>query len=431
MSWRRNRSAELYEQACNIMPGGVNSPVRSFKGLGTVPAFIESGKGPYLYDEDGNCYVDYICSWGPLLHGHSNPEIRQALERQLSKGWTFGAPTRVESELATLVREMMPSMEMMRMVNSGTEATMSAIRLARGATGRRKIVKFNGCYHGHGDSLLVQMGSGGLTLGQPNSPGILEELAEHTLVAEFNDLEQVKKIFGEYGKDIAAVILEPIPGNMGLIFPVEGFLEGLRHLCTQYDSLLIFDEVMTGFRVAQGGATEVYQIEPDLICLGKVIGGGLPVGAYGGKRELMQLMSPAGSVYQAGTLSGNPLAMVAGIETLKKLRRESPWNKFKDYLEELGDAFQEAALRYRIDLQFSHMGSMFGFFFHPHSVTTKTEVDGCDFDMFRRFFVKMLEQGVYFAPSQYEAGFISTVHTTEELGLSIRGIEACFRELSS
>lgn len=429
MSWVRSRSEELYSQACELMPGGVNSPVRSFKGMGTTPAFIKSGRGAYLFDEDGNSYVDYICSWGPLLHGHCDVSIRKSLEEQLNKGWTFGASTAVEIELASLVREMMPTMEMMRMVNSGTEATMSAIRLARGATGRRKIIKFNGCYHGHGDSLLVQMGSGGLTLGQPNSPGILEEIAEHTLVAEYNEIERVKYLFSEHGLDIAAIILEPIPGNMGLIFPENDFLKNLRSLCDEYGSLLIFDEVMTGFRVAEGGATEVYGIEPDLICLGKVIGGGLPVGAYGGKRSLMQLMSPSGSVYQAGTLSGNPLAMVAGLETLKKLRRDSPWGQFNEYLSELKRAFESIASKYSVPLQFSYLGSMFGFFFHPGPVQTKLHVDNCDFEFFRKFFVKMLEKGVYFAPSQYEAGFLSTAHDSKALETTIEGLNTCFNEL--
>ena len=431
MVWTRSRSEKLYEQACTLMPGGVNSPVRSFKGMGTTPAFIKSGRGAYLIDEDGNDYVDYICSWGPLLHGHCNPTIRNALENQLSKGWTYGAPTEVEIHLAELVRTMMPCMQMMRMVNSGTEATMSAIRLARGVTNRKKIIKFNGCYHGHGDSLLVQMGSGGLTFGEPNSPGVLADLAQHTLVAEYNDLEQVESLFDEYGSDIAGIILEPIPGNMGLLFPKQGFLEGLRTLCDTHESILIFDEVMTGFRVAEGGACEVYGIQPDLVCLGKVIGGGLPVGAYGGKRELMQQISPTGGVYQAGTLSGNPLAMVAGFETLKKLQEMKPWKQFEDYMNELAEIFKNAANRFKIDIQFSSMGSMFGFFFHPGPVTTKLEVDNCDFQRFKRFFVGMLERGVYFAPSQYEAGFLSTVHGSEELNRTVKSIESCMKSLDT
>ena len=431
MDWTRSRSEKLYEQACTLMPGGVNSPVRSFKGMGTTPAFIKSGRGPYLIDEDGHEYVDYICSWGPLLHGHCYPSIRNALENQLSKGWTYGAPTEVEIHLAELVRNMMPCMQMMRMVNSGTEATMSAIRLARGATKRKKIIKFNGCYHGHGDSLLVQMGSGGLTFGEPNSPGVLADLAQHTLVAEYNDLAQVESLFREYGSDIAGIILEPIPGNMGLLFPQQGFLEGLRALCDKFESILIFDEVMTGFRVAEGGACEVYGVQPDLVCLGKVIGGGLPVGAYGGKRELMEQISPTGGVYQAGTLSGNPLAMVAGFETLKKLQELKPWKQFEDYMNELAKVFTSAAARAKIDIQFSSMGSMFGFFFHPGPVSTKLDVDKCDFLRFKRFFVGMLERGVYFAPSQYEAGFLSTVHGAEELKRTITSIESCMETLDS
>ena len=431
MDWTRSRSQKLYEKACTLMPGGVNSPVRSFKGMGTDPAFIKAGRGAYLIDEDGHEYVDYICSWGPLLHGHSHPTVRASLENQLLKGWTYGAPTEIEIELAKLVRDMMPCMQMMRMVNSGTEATMSAIRLARGVTQRKKIIKFNGCYHGHGDSLLVQMGSGGLTFGEPNSPGVLADLAKHTLVAEYNDLEQVKSLFNEYGPDIAAIILEPIPGNMGLLFPQDGFLEGLRTICNEFNSLLIFDEVMTGFRVAEGGACEVYGVEPDIVCLGKVIGGGLPVGAYGGKREFMEQISPTGGIYQAGTLSGNPLAMVAGFETLKRLREIKPWKQFEEYMAQLGNAFQSAARRYDIDVQFSSMGSMFGFFFHSGPVTTKLEVDQCDFLRFKHFFVGMLERGVYFAPSQYEAGFLSTVHGIEELKRTVNAIESCFENLGS
>ncbi len=431
MVWSRSRSEKLYEQACTLLPGGVNSPVRSFKGMGTAPAFIQSGRGAYLIDEDGHDYVDYICSWGALLHGHSHPEIRASLENQLLKGWTYGAPTEIEIQLASLVREMMPCMQMMRMVNSGTEATMSAIRLARGVTNRKKIIKFNGCYHGHGDSLLVQMGSGGSTFGEPNSPGVLADLAKHTLIAEYNNLEQVKNLFTEYGSNIAAIILEPIPGNMGLLFPHDGFLEGLKTLCNEFDSLLIFDEVMTGFRVSQGGACEIYGIEPDLVCLGKVIGGGLPVGAYGGKREFMEQVSPLGGIYQAGTLSGNPLAMVAGHETLKRLRKINPWEKFEEYMTELGNALQSAAKRHDIDVQFNSMGSMFGFFFHSGPVTTKAEVDQCDFLTFKHFFVGMLERGIYFAPSQYEAGFLSTVHEIEELKRTISAIDSCFENLDS
>jgi glutamate-1-semialdehyde 2,1-aminomutase len=408
-------SLEYMEQAVNLMPGGVNSPVRSFRGMLKPPVFIKSGKGAYITDEDGNSYIDYVLSWGPLILGHCDTHVVDSIRDTACLGTSFGAPCRLELDLARLVQEFVPEMEQIRMVNSGTEATMSALRLARGVTGRDKIIKFNGCYHGHADTLLVQAGSGGLTFGEPNSPGVPSDVVKHTLVAEYNDLESVKRLFASNPGEIATVIVEPVPGNMGVILPQEGFLEGLRELCDQNGSLLIFDEVMSGFRVGPGGATKRFGIKPDLICLGKVIGGGLPVGAFGGSREYMQCLSPCGSVYQAGTLSGNPLAMSAGIATLTRLKELNPWEHFEKAGREFGDELKSVFKGFGKSFQYVTCGSMFCLFYSEKPVKNCSDVDDCDLELFREFHAGMMEQGIYLAPSQYEAGFLSVAHTQKEM----------------
>ena len=413
-------SEDLFEQAQKYIPGGVNSPVRAFRGVGGTPVFFNHAEGAYLYDEDGKRYIDYIGSWGPMILGHSDPRIKAALHAQVDLGVGYGAPTAIETEVAKKVCELVPSIELVRMVNSGTEATMSAIRLARGYTGRDKIVKFEGCYHGHVDSLLVKAGSGALTLGVPNSPGIPASLAEHTITLTYNDIDSVRETFKEIGDQVAAIIVEPVAGNMNCIPPVPGFLEGLREVCDEHGTVLIFDEVMTGFRVSLGGAQGYYGITPDLTALGKVIGGGLPVGAFGGKREIMEHISPLGPVYQAGTLSGNPLAMTAGLTTLNAISEPGFHDKLIEKTNKVRDGFKAAADEAGIPLTVQSAGAMFGFFFTKEdSVTRFDQVMECDVERFKKFFQGMLAEGVYLAPSAFEAGFVCAALSEEDIEFTI------------
>jgi glutamate-1-semialdehyde-2,1-aminomutase len=423
-------SATLFEQACRHIPGGVNSPVRAFKGLHRPPVFIERAQGAYLFDVEGKRYVDYVGSWGPMITGHADPDVLGAVRGRLDHGLSFGTPTAIETTMADLICEMIPTIELVRMVNSGTEATMSAIRLARGYTGRDKIVKFEGNYHGHSDSLLVKAGSGALTHGEPSSPGVPASLAEHTITLSYNDLDAVEACFEEIGSEIACIIVEPVAGNMNCIPPQPGFLECLRHVCTEHGSVLIFDEVMTGFRVAMGGAQAHYGIEPDLTCLGKIVGGGMPVGAFGGKREIMEQISPLGPVYQAGTLSGNPLAMAAGIALLSKLREPGFHDALAQRVETLCHGLQERADAAGVDMITQRAGGMFGLFFTGQSrVDNFAQATACDADAFRRFFAAMLDEGVYLAPSAYEAGFMSSAHTPEDIQLTLDAAEKAFGQL--
>ena len=419
----RETSARLFTEALNLLPGGVSSPVRAFKAVGGSPLFIDRGEGAYLVDVDGNRYVDYVLSWGPLILGHAHPRVVAALEEALRKGTSFGAPSPLELELARLIRDAMPSLELVRFVSSGTEATMSAIRVARAFTQRTKIVKFVGCYHGHADFLLVQAGSGVATLGLPDSPGVTPGAVADTLTAPFNDLASLEQLFDAHD-DIAAVIVEPVVGNMGLVLPEAGFLQGLRELTTAYGALLVFDEVMTGFRVHPGGAQALYGVTPDLTTLGKVIGGGLPVGAYGGRREIMELVAPAGPVYQAGTLSGNPLAMTAGIETLRVISEPGVWAGL-----ERSGARLEAGLRsLGDDVQVARAGTMFGVFFSDVPVTSWDTASRADTKSFAAFHRAMLDRGVYLAPSQFEAGFLSTVHGDAEIDATVAAAREAYAE---
>ena len=415
-----SRSHDLFVRAQRSIPGGVNSPVRAFKGVGGEPVFVARAEGARIYDVDGRAYIDYVGSWGPMILGHTHPAVVEAVREAAGRGLSFGAPTEIEIEMAERVCELVPSVERVRMVNSGTEATMSAIRLARGFTGRDAIVKFEGCYHGHGDSLLVKAGSGALTLGVPSSPGVPADLARHTLTLPYNDLEAVRTTFAEAGDRIACIIVEPVAGNMNCIPPVPGFLEGLREVCDATGALLIFDEVMTGFRVALGGAQARYGVMPDLTTLGKVIGGGMPVGAFGGRREVMEMLAPVGPVYQAGTLSGNPLAMAAGLKTLELISTPGFFEALERRTAQLVDGVLEAAHEAGVPMTANRVGAMFGLFFtEAAAVTNFEEATACDLDAFRRFFHGMLEQGVYLAPSAYEAGFVSAAHGAEEIAATV------------
>ncbi len=408
------KSETLFARAKLHIPGGVNSPVRAFKAVGGTPPFISKADGPYIYDVDGKRYIDYVQSWGPMVLGHNHPVIRQAVINAAANGLSFGAPTEAEVLMAEKVSELVPSMEVLRMVNSGTEATMSAIRLARGFTGRDKILKFEGCYHGHADALLVKAGSGALTFGVPSSPGIPADYAKHTLTADYNDLISVAEAFKQYPEDIACIIVEPVAGNMNCIPPVDGFLQGLRDICNQYGALLIFDEVMTGFRVSRGGAQEKYKIKPDLTCLGKVIGGGMPVGAFGGKTEIMRHISPDGPVYQAGTLSGNPVAMAAGLASLGEIEKDGLYEKLSRSTQNLAEGMKKVANKHGIAMSVNYTGSMFGIFFTDvERVTNYQQATNCNLEQFNLFYHGMLENGVYFAPASYEGGFVSAAHTDE------------------
>ncbi|UOA09842.1 glutamate-1-semialdehyde 2,1-aminomutase [Methylobacter sp. S3L5C] len=420
----------LFSNAKQVIPGGVNSPVRSFNGVGGTPVFIDHAHGAYVYDSSGKRYIDYVCSWGPMILGHAHPDVIAAVKQAAEKGLSFGAPTEIETQMARRVCDLMPSIELVRMVSSGTEATMSAIRLARGYTGRDKIVKFEGCYHGHSDSLLVKAGSGALTFGVPSSPGVPASVAADTLTLTYNDSESVKALFTELGEQIACIIVEPVAGNMNCIPPVPGFLETLRQVCDQYGSILIFDEVMTGFRVGLQGAQGVYNIKPDLTTLGKIIGGGMPVGAFGGQRKIMEHLAPLGPVYQAGTLSGNPVAMAAGLKTLELIAQPGFYEALSAKTETLTAGLKERAHQAGIAMTTNSVGGMFGLFFSPEQqVTTFAQVMQCDQALFKRFFHAMLEAGIYLAPSAYEAGFISAAHTDEDLNKTLDSAEALFKSL--
>jgi glutamate-1-semialdehyde 2,1-aminomutase len=423
-----SRSAEAFADARKYIPGGVNSPVRAFKAVGGTPLFLREGKGSRVTDIDGRTYVDYVGSWGPLIVGHAHPQVTAAVSKALHRGSSFGAPTEMETRLAKMVVEAMPSIELVRFVNSGTEATMSAIRLARAFTKRTGIIKFAGCYHGHADALLVQAGSGATTLGVPSSPGVPADLVKHTHLCEFNDLAGVKKIVKEHGKDLAAVLVEPVPGNMGVVLPEKGFLEGLRSVCDKAKALLIFDEVITGFRLGRGGAQEVFGVKPELTCLGKIIGGGLPVGAYGGRRDVMEMLAPLGPVYQAGTLSGNPLAMAAGIATLEVLFEPGTYEKLEAMSARLGEGIRAAAEKAKVPAYHTRVGSMLCTFFTERpAVRNYTEAKTCDTARYGRFFHALLERKIYVAPAQFEAMMVSLAHTDEDIDGTIAAVEEAFR----
>lgn len=419
------KSAELFERAQRRIPGGVNSPVRAFRAVGGTPVFFERASGPHLWDADGTRYIDYVGSWGPMLAGHGHPAVVEAVQEAASRALSFGAPTEAEIELAELLCRCVPSMELVRLISSGTEATMTALRLARGYTGRSLIVKFEGCYHGHADSLLVKAGSGALTFGNPSSAGVPVEVAAATVVLDYNDSEQVRRLFSERGDAIAAVIVEPVAGNMNLVLPVPGFLETLREECTRHGAVLVFDEVMTGFRVAAGGAQARLRIRPDLTTLGKVIGGGLPLAAVGGRREIMEKLAPLGSVYQAGTLSGNPVAVAAGLATLKAVA--SVQAKVEATTRALVDGLTAEAIKAGVTFSAQSIGSMFGLYFRAQPPATFAEVMQCDREAFNRFFHAMLERGVYLAPSAYEAGFVSAAHGAAEIEATLAAAREAFR----
>jgi glutamate-1-semialdehyde 2,1-aminomutase len=423
------KSEHLFEEAKKYIPGGVNSPVRAFKAVGGTPPFIAWAQGSKIYDVDGNAYIDYVGSWGPMILGHKHPSVIEALKRALERGTSFGAPTEAEIELAQVIVEAVPSIEMVRMANSGTEATMGAIRVARGYTGKDKIIKFSGCYHGHGDYLLVRAGSGATTLGIPDSKGVPDDFVKNTITLPFNDLDAVKQVIEEEGKQIAAVIVEPVPGNMGVILPQEGFLSGMRELCSQNDIVLIFDEVMSGFRVSWGGAQALYGIIPDMTCLGKIVGGGLPVGAFGGRREIMENLAPLGPVYQAGTLSGNPLAVAAGLETLKLLSQPGTYETLEEGSRYLTEALQEIAVKTGVEIYSTRVGSMFSMFFSSGPVVDYDTAQKSDTDKFSRYFHSMLKRGIYLAPSQFEAGFLSLAHSPEDFDKTLEAATKTFKEL--
>ncbi len=422
-------SRQLFKEAQRLLPGGVDSPVRAFKAVGGTPRFIVRGKGSKLYDADGNRYIDYVGSWGPLILGHADKRVTSALKRVIANGTSFGAATEAEIRLAEMICQAMPSIEMLRFVNSGTEATMSAIRLARAFTGRERIIKFEGCYHGHSDSLLVSGGSGMATLGIPDSPGVLRQAAGYTMVAVYNDLASVRQIFDKYPGEIAAIIVEPVAANMGLVHPARGFLNGLRQLSKKYGALLIFDEVITGFRVAYGGAQGLFGIRPDLTCLGKIIGGGLPVGAYGGRRDIMRMMAPEGKVYQAGTLSGNPLAMTAGIETLRILKDPDVYRQLDERTADLQEGIAGAACQARIPLSIARAGSLLTVFFTEYEVMDYSAARSCDTGLFAGFFNSLLNDGIYWPPSQFEAAFVSMAHSPRDIETAIRAAGKAFKRL--
>lgn len=424
------RSEKLFDRAQRVLPGGVNSPVRAFRAVDLCPRFIEWADGPYIYDADGKKYIDYVCSWGPMLLGHNHPAIRAAVEQAVQHGLSFGAPTEAEVEMAELMVDMVPNIEMVRMVNSGTEAVMSAIRLARGATGRDKLIKFEGCYHGHSDCLLVNAGSSALAGGHPSSAGVPEDIVKHTLTAQFNRLDTVEALFDEWPGQIACVILEPVAANMGVVAPSPGFLEGLRALCDRYGALLVFDEVITGFRLAPGGAQEYFGIKADLVTFGKIIGGGMPVGAYCGSRALMEQVAPCGPVYQAGTLSGNPVAMAAGLAQLRHIRSHPElYVSIEHSAKELAAEMRAAAAAHGTDVSINQIGSLIAPFFTPNGVTTFVDAKGSDVGRYARYFRGMLERGVYLAPAQFEAMFISTAHTKEDFQRTLEAVDAVFAAL--
>ncbi|KAB0667567.1 glutamate-1-semialdehyde 2,1-aminomutase [Oryzomonas japonica] len=421
------RSSALFQQAKAAIPGGVNSPVRAFKSVGADPLFIKKAAGSAIYDEDGNAFVDYVGSWGPMIVGHCHPQVIEAVKRTMDNGASFGAPTEQETILASMVIEAVPSIEMVRMVSSGTEATMSAIRLARGYTGRDNILKFSGCYHGHADSLLVKAGSGAATFGVPDSPGVPADFAKHTLTAEYNSLDSVRKLVAENKGTIACIIVEPVAGNMGTIPPREGFLEGLREICTNEGIILIFDEVMSGFRVAYGGAQSLFGVTPDMTTLGKIIGGGLPVGAFGGKREIMEKLSPSGGIYQAGTLSGNPLAMSAGIATLTLLKQPGFYEKLEEKSRQVAEGIAAAAKAAGYPIYSTRVGSMFCAFFSKNEVHDWPTASACDTKAFATYFLAMLDEGIYLAPSQFETAFVSAAHSAADIEKTIAAAAKCFR----
>jgi len=423
------RSKVIFEKAKKLIPGGVNSPVRAGKAVGVDPRFIARAEGCFLWDIEGSRYIDYVCSWGPLILGHSHPEVVKALKDRVSQGTSYGAPTELEVEMAETIIEMVPSVEMVRMVNSGTEATMSAIRLARGFTGRDKIIKFEGCYHGHADSLLVSAGSGVATFGIPGSPGVPADLAQHTISLSFNNLDEVVQAFKKFGPDIAAIIVEPIPGNMGVIIPDKGFLEGLREITQKNGTLLIFDEVISGFRVAPGGAQELYGIMPDLTCLGKIIGGGLPVGAYGGRKDIMARMAPEGDIYQAGTLSGNPLAMAAGLATVRVLQNKEIYQELEEKGSMLFSGLEKAARSADLKMVVNRVGSMGSIFFTEEPVINFATAKTSDGEMFKAYYASMLDEGIYLAPSPFEACFVSTAHDEESIQKTIQCAEKSFSNI--
>ncbi|CAN7301117.1 glutamate-1-semialdehyde 2,1-aminomutase [Rossellomorea sp. LjRoot5] len=423
------KSKQAFKEAVNLMPGGVNSPVRAFKSVNMDPIFMERGKGSKIYDIDGNEYIDYVLSWGPLILGHSNDRVVESIKKVAENGTSFGAPTEIENKLAQLVIDRVPSIEIVRMVSSGTEATMSALRLARGYTGRNKIIKFEGCYHGHGDSLLIKAGSGVATLGLPDSPGVPEGVAKNTITVPYNDLESIRYAFEQYGDDIAGVIVEPVAGNMGVVPPQPGFLEGLREVTENHGALLIFDEVMTGFRVGYGCAQGFYNVTPDLTCLGKVIGGGLPVGAYGGKAEIMERIAPSGPIYQAGTLSGNPLAMTAGYETLSQLTPET-YTEFTRKADLLEEGLKKAAEKYNIPHRINRAGSMIGIFFTNEEVSNYEGAKSSDLEMFADYYREMAHEGVFLPPSQFEGLFLSTAHTDDDIEKTLQAAEKAFEKIS-